>query len=411
MTATNEVRPDCPVAVVVAGAGARGAYEAGVLSTLLPKLEERGVKPSIFVGTSAGAINAALFASLAHLPAADASVAALERWRRIRKPLVLSSVWRSMGRAGVDYVLRILFGARFPLPSLLDTSPMRANLSDETLLDWAQLHDNIITGKVDVLSVVTTEYETNRTKVFFESRSGFISDGETRWSNDTRALDYEQIVLGPDHVLASAAIPVAFPPVKLGTQRSSSWHMDGGVRLNAPLSPAIAFGAKGLVVVATDIARYNVASPAQAGPEPTIQDAIDQVMRGAMSDRMIEDMWTLMQTNALLEHSTSKAPRRDPFGRDCAYRAIPFIFGGPQSHNEIGAIAALALEDCLQLFHNRTNTELRLLSWLLSSSPDTRANLISYLFFEPEFIERAIQAGQRDAQLVLQQKPLWRTTN
>lgn len=330
---TEAHSPDSPVAVVVAGAGARGAYEAGVLSVLLPELEERGVKPSIFVGTSAGAINATLFASLAHLPAAQAAEAALERWRRIRKPLVLGSVWRSLAQAGVDYVLRILFGARYSLPSLLDTTPLRRSLADETLVDWAQVHDNVITGKVDVLSVVTTEYETNRTKVFFESRNDLTHDGATRWSQDSRALDYEQIILGPDHVLASASIPVAFPPVKIGTHHSSSWHMDGGVRLNAPLSPAIAFGAKGLVVVATDLARYTVAPPRQAGPEPTIQDAVDQVLRGAVSDRMIEDLSILIQTNVLIQHSSAQVPRRDVFGRDSAYRLMPFIC----NRSEVGA--------------------------------------------------------------------------
>lgn len=65
---------DDRVAVVAAGAGARGAYEAGALSVILPALEELGQRPRIFAGTSAGSINATLFASLAHLPASsDAS--------------------------------------------------------------------------------------------------------------------------------------------------------------------------------------------------------------------------------------------------------------------------------------------------------------------------------------------------
>ncbi|MDQ1398870.1 MAG: hypothetical protein QOK20_802, partial [Acidimicrobiaceae bacterium] len=71
------------VAVVLAGAGARGAYEAGVLSVLLPALEAEGTAPQIFIGTSAGAINAAGFSALSHLGARDASDQVLRFWREI----------------------------------------------------------------------------------------------------------------------------------------------------------------------------------------------------------------------------------------------------------------------------------------------------------------------------------------
>ena len=57
------------IAAVLPGGGARGAYEVGALSALLPALAERGERPDVIVGTSVGAINAALLASLAHLPA------------------------------------------------------------------------------------------------------------------------------------------------------------------------------------------------------------------------------------------------------------------------------------------------------------------------------------------------------
>ena len=59
---------DRSVALVLAGGGARGAYEAGVLSVLAPELEKRRLRPRIVVGTSVGALNAAFLAANAHRP-------------------------------------------------------------------------------------------------------------------------------------------------------------------------------------------------------------------------------------------------------------------------------------------------------------------------------------------------------
>lgn len=78
------------VAVVLAGGGARGAYEAGVLSVLLPALEAHGMRPDLFMGTSAGAINAVGLASRAHLRATASSSAVLDLWREVHA----SSVFR-----------------------------------------------------------------------------------------------------------------------------------------------------------------------------------------------------------------------------------------------------------------------------------------------------------------------------
>ena len=51
------------IALVMSGGGARGPYEIGVLSVLMPELERRGERPSIVVGTSVGAFNAAFVAA------------------------------------------------------------------------------------------------------------------------------------------------------------------------------------------------------------------------------------------------------------------------------------------------------------------------------------------------------------
>src|SRR3989442_8317840 len=71
------------VALVLAGGGARGAYEVGALSVLLPRLERRGERPDVIVGTSVGAINAAYLAATAADPAKDAVREASRLWSEI----------------------------------------------------------------------------------------------------------------------------------------------------------------------------------------------------------------------------------------------------------------------------------------------------------------------------------------
>jgi predicted acylesterase/phospholipase RssA len=86
-------RDSSRVAVVVAGAGARGAYEAGVLSVVVPFLRAAGDTPDLFIGTSAGAINATLFAAGAHLPADEQADAALSVWRSVKIDDVFRPRW------------------------------------------------------------------------------------------------------------------------------------------------------------------------------------------------------------------------------------------------------------------------------------------------------------------------------
>lgn len=394
----REEQNDGPVGVVLAGAGARGAYEAGMLSELLPELDKRGQRPSVFVGTSAGAINAVLFASLAHLTAGDAAREAVSMWRSMRKNQIFRPVLPSGLAAAARYLASL---ANLPVRltgGLLDTQPLLDTLSSDKKLNWPRLRDNMSSGKVEAVAVVTTVCRTGRTEIFVQGhRAGRLDPG----GDADRAVDYVNAQLEPEHVLASAAMPVLFPPVRITTEGADGWYMDGGVRLNAPIKPAIALGVKKVVVIATDPAEY-LARPLdeKAGPPPMVQDTFAQLLKGALVDRMIEDLHTLTKINELVGGGAEAVKSRT--GRQ--YRVVERLFAGPApgAIDELGQLANTVFTTDFAGARAIAYPDLWLLGSLLGPTM-SRGELLSYLFFEPEFVDQAIELGQRDARRILAQ--------
>lgn len=420
-------------AIVFAGAGARGAYEAGFIATLLPHVSPR---PRIFVGTSAGAINAALMASVAHLEPRQARDEILERWGSIDRRRVLGPILPSLVKAIVEYSLALVLGGDSPR-SLLDTEPLLKSLGDKRLIDWKAIQENIRSGAAHTLAVVATEAGSGRSKVFYQtktddSKSGGLSIGPSETfhmgpprdsagvrSDLNQAIDYVPSELGPEHVRASAAIPVLFPPVLLKHGPRESLFVDGGVRLNAPLKPALALGAGALVVVSTDPRRFGTSAAVDGVKTFPMQDQVLEALRAIFADRMIEDIRVLEARNrAVLKrgggsngHETSPSHDTNP-SED---RYIPLIFGGPQDQNRVGGVAIRAVRQILRgplLAQLWKAPEVCLLNWLTSVSSASGPDLLSYVLFEPEFIDNALKAGIQDAKALLNDYPdsdtLWR---
>ncbi|MCO5967760.1 patatin-like phospholipase family protein [Actinoallomurus soli] len=382
------------VGIVLAGAGARGAYEAGVMSVLLPELDNRGYRPSVFVGTSAGAINAALFASLAHLDAAEAAERALTMWRSVRRHMVFKPVLPTLPFAAMRYLLRL---GNMPVPmtgGLLDTRPLGTALAG--MLSWRDLHKNLRTGAVQAVAVAATASHTGRTEIFIESPNIRTPEPDL-----IRAVDYVDAHLTPEHIMASAAIPVLFPPVRIKTEETDGWYIDGGVRLNAPIEPALELGVERVVVIATDPGR-RLEKPLgdHAGMPPTVQDTFAQLLNGALSDSMMEDLNTLRDVNQLVRAGGTGVMSRGSSGRK--YRVVDCLFAGPAPGDvdELGQLANTVLSTGMAGLRALQHPELRLLSMLIGPTA-SRGELMSYLMFEPEFIDEAIELGRRDAMRVL----------
>jgi NTE family protein len=374
------------IALVLAGGGARGAYEAGALAALAPALAKRSQTPKILVGTSIGALNSAFLAARADEPLPDAANAALEMWRGLRwsdalRPLVSGTELRRAVRAGA-----MLAGLPGRLSALLDPAPLRTTL--ERLVSFEQIGRNVKNEALSSAAVVATSYASTRSVVFHHG-------GPDPALDEARAIEYVPTTLAPDHVLASAAIPGAFPAVEIKKPRKAAgWYGDGGVRLNAPLAPALALGADRVVVIGLN----SSVTPAGRSAKPDAIDGVAQLVQVALSDQLAEDVATLATVNETLPASGN--------GRKAGRRQIPYIFIAPEDRLEIGRLARTVyvrhyarVDDLLR------NTSVSLLGRIVNAQRSAvHGELLSYLFLAKEFIDQLIALGRRDAERWLEAK-------
>jgi NTE family protein len=377
------------VALVMSGGGARGAYEIGVLSVLMPELEGRGERPSIIVGTSVGAFNAAFVAASAHRPADEALRDGIRYWHEIGWTDSLEPIGAGGGEPARRRMLAQLLGVRRTrVHALLDPTPLETTL--ERVVDFGRLARNVADGVLEAVAVTTTSALSGRTVVFHEG-------GESPEHDAVRQIDYVATTLDGSHVRASGAIPGLFPAVHVDSpERARGWYFDGGTRLNTPIKPALELGADRVVVIGLN---SIVPAPEQlAGPRrPDLFEASAQVMQAMLIDRLSEDMRELAAENV-----------RD--GDDD--ELIPYVFVAPQKRDEIGAIAARVWsEDYAGVRGLARDRNLALLGRFVAGGDDAaHGELLSFLFFAPEFARELVALGQRHARDWLAgNDDLWRT--
>jgi NTE family protein len=406
------------VAVVLPGGGARGAYEIGALSVILPRLEERGEHVSIWCGTSAGAINAALLSSLAHLPASEQVARALACWQDVERadvfaPLfsrhALETVFRLVGElAGVP-------GVRFR--SLLDVKPLRRSL--DGWIDWRRLQANVDEGFVDATCVVATAVSDGWPV-------GFVAGGaeDARWlaraSEDVR---YVPTTLTAEHVRASAAIPILFPAVKVRTpDAAAGFYLDGGTRLNTPLKPALDLGAQRIVVIGFE--PLNAArmaperDPGTANLAPHLGDIAANALDGLLLDQVNADLHRMAAINLFFAGGSTDAfaqssgrgvlAYREARGRH-PYRRIDYAIVTPPTRRALGELAEEVVVKHYTGLRALRHPDYLVAGRLLGSGP-SRGELLSLLLFDRHYTELLIEAGRRDAQTWLDRHPrLWCT--
>jgi NTE family protein len=381
------------VASVLSGGGARGAYEAGALSVLAPALEARGERPSLLLGTSVGAINAAYLAASRHLDAETQLDGLLERWRHATKSEVIRPILRyQLPLTALRYAAELLSVPRVRLAGLLDPQPLERNL--RLWIDWEDLHRNVATGVVEAVAVTATAARSGRTVVFVE--------GAARSSaRRSHVLEYVPANLREEHIRASAAIPILFPPVRVETPaQARGWYVDGGTRLNTPIKPALDLGADRLVVIGTESITDPGSDPGRhESAPPDFGDGALHVLHGALVDPLVEDMRLLGNVNVFFadgEQAPGATRYREARGKP-PYRRVPYVFVAPPRRGLIGDVATTVFRARYSGLKALRSPDFPLLNRLLGGDSPVHGELLSYLFFDREFIDELIRLGREDA--------------
>lgn len=379
--------------LVLTAGGARGAYQAGVLKRIGEiKALQKGPSPfRIITGASAGAINGATLAchqsSLQQGAETLATLwGALTFDKVIRYDLpALASTARKMA---MDMALGGLIGGG-RLDALMNTAPLRAFLGSH--MDFSGIADSVQRGDLHALAITATGYHSGKSYTFVEGASS-----HPLWNKSRRVALRTPITL--EHVCASAAIPLVFPPVALSINGGTAYFGDGALRLTTPLSPAIRLGATRLLAIgvrcanaADDLLRTEMADSSVIAPEhmqrPPLSQILGVFMNAIFLDHLDADLDHLKRMNDLI----SAYPPR-VLGKPTHELAEPMRMVEPLSIAPSEDIAILA-----KTLAHRMPRAIRYVMDGLGTPDAKSADLTSFLLFDSAFTRELIQLGYKDA--------------
>jgi NTE family protein len=370
----------------------------GVVQYLLEEVSRalgRDVPLDIFCGTSVGALNACALAAFAETPRGRAArLAAIWRTLRIEQMIRIDS-------AGLMKLAKRLFAPRSsphgnPVREggLLDPSGLEGLL--EHAIPFRAIRKNLEAGHLDAITISTTHVVTGRTVVFVQQRGL----GLPPWSMDP-TIEPRAAQLNAQHALASAAIPILFPSVRIDNE----FHCDGGLRQNVPLSPARRLGAGGVIVINPRYIGAPVFSEATPHAEelfPGPLFVLGKTLNALLLDRLDTDLARLDTINRILESGVRAygpdfmSRLNEAMGFEVPRGLRPMRSILIRSSENIGDLAAAYVRRAS--FGKRVGGVLgRVISSLADTDAQSESDLLSYVLFDGEFASSLIDLGYRDA--------------
>jgi NTE family protein len=356
---------------MLTGGGARAAYQVGLLAGIaehFPDLEFQ-----VITGVSAGAINAIfLAANEGSLPER------VEQLARVWRELECQDVFRPNYLTLIPFgsALRSIFprGVKGRPHGLFDASPLAELLRRQFHCRNGNepiegIRRNLDAGRIEVVAINALDYTTGQSVRWVQGPHTDVFEGPNRRSASTS--------LTVEHVLASSALPFAFPAVHIG----GSWYGDGGIRLAAPLSPAVHLGANRILAMSTGYQRTpEEASTTVIPGYPPAAQVLGQLVNAIFLDVIDEDVARMQRMNEMIDKID--AQERNGFKSIDLFVLRPSV--------DLGKIAG-DYEQYLPL-------NMKLLTRALGSKETAVPDFLSLLMFEPHYTERLIALGQADVE-------------
>ncbi len=361
------------IALVMGGGGARGAYQVGLLRHLARRYPD--LRLPILTGVSAGAVNVAHLAQ--HTGTFLAAVTSLERlWRSLSPEQVFRVDAPALMGNFLRWGTRLVSGGTVvetQTRGLVDTSPLRTFLTralgpqDGGALTG--IEQNIARGSLRAVALSTTDYATGQSIVWMQGRN--IEE----WERPKRRAVSTRLTV--EHVMGSSALPFFFPAVKI----EDSWHGDGGIRLTAPLSPALHLGAHKILAISTryDRSQAEANRPLIRGYPPPAQ-VLSILYNAIFLDLIDQDVVRLERMNFVL--------RKLPPEQRSGMRVVNILVLRPS--RDLGKLSR-EYEALLPGFF-------RFLTRGLGTRETASPDILSLLMFQENYLGRLIELGEEDAE-------------